>query len=178
MSGVLETTLRSQFAGSPVTLTNELISSFTHAVGGHERTLSNTAFQTAHISIDVAILASWEVLMKPLLCREVGGDLLRLVRRSNSFSYVASAKFLNGGDVLHSTSSIKCVYIEDSGKAVDVSAVIERCGKPVIEVLSTFLFQGTYQDFQNTFRLESQLYHCLCTPLRSKQFYVGKNGFF
>lgn len=153
LSEILETTVRSEFVGSPVTLTNDLISSFTHAVGGRKQNLNQMAIQPANVSMDIAILASWEVLMKPLLSREVEGDLLRLVHKSNSFKYMASAENLKTGDVLHSTSSIKGVYIEDSGKVVDVSAVIKRCGKPVIEVISSFLFQGTYRDFQNTFKV-------------------------
>ncbi len=146
--GVLET-FRPKFVGSPVSLTDDLISSFTHAIGGKKHKM---VIQRADVSIDIAILASWEVLMKPLFCREVEGDLLRLVHKSNSFEYVAGAKALKIGDVLHSTSCIKGIYVEDSGKAVDVSAVINRCGKPVIEVKSTFLFQGTCRETKNTFK--------------------------
>ena len=47
---------------------------------------------------------------------------------------------LKVGDVLHLTSCIKGIYVEDSRKAVDISAVIKRRGKPIIEVKSTFLF--------------------------------------
>lgn len=150
LPGTLETTLRPTFVGNPVTLTNDLISSFAHAVGGKEHKM---AIQPSDVSMDIAILASWEVLMKPLFCREVEGDLLRLVHKSNSFEIVAGAKSLKIGDVLHSTSCIKGIYVEDSGKAVDVLAVIRCCGRPVIEVKSTFLFQGTCRDFQNTFKI-------------------------
>ncbi len=153
LSDFPETTLRSRFVGSPVTLTDNLISGFNHAVGGKKQSPNKTANEPSDVSMDIAILASWEVLMKPLLCREVEGDLLRLVHKSNSFKYVAEAKPLKVGDVLHSTSTIQGVYIDDSGKVVDVLAVIKCGGKPVMEVNSTFLFQGTYHDFQNTFKV-------------------------
>ena len=150
---VLEKTHGPEFVGSPVTLTSELISKFTHAVGGKKQNSNMNCTSPADVSIDIAILASWEVLMKPLLCQEIEGDLLRLVHRSNSFKYVPGATALKVGDVLHSTSCIKGVYIEDSGKVVDVLAIIERDGRPVIEANSTFLFQGTFRDFENTFKV-------------------------
>lgn len=153
LSQIPKTTLRSSFLGAPVTLTKELISSFTHAIGGKKPNQNKSEEIPADVSMDIAIIASWEVLMKPLLCREVNGDLLRLVHKSNSFKYVTGAKSLKIGDVLRSNSSIQGVYIEDSGKVVDVLAVINCGGKPIIEVNSTFLFQGTHQDFQDTFKV-------------------------
>ena len=153
LSQLPKMTLRSSFVGAPVTLTKELISSFTHTVGGKKQNPNKTRELPADVSMDIAIIASWEVLMKPLLCREVVGDLLRLVHKSNSFKYMPGAECLKMGDVLHSTSSIQGVYIEDSGKVVDVLAVINCGGKPIMEVDSTFLFQGTHQDFQDTFKV-------------------------
>ena len=150
LSMTLEKTHRPEFVGSPLTLTSDMISKFTHAIGG-KRQHSNIS--PADVSIDIAILASWEVLMKPLLCREIEGDLLRLVHRSNSFKYVPGATALKVGDVLYSTSRIKGVYIEDSGKVVEVLAIIKCDGRPVIEVNSTFLFQGAFQDYENTFKV-------------------------
>ena len=153
LSMILEKTYQPEFVGSPVTLTIDMISNFTRAVGGKRQNSNMKIMSPPDVSIDIAILASWEVLMKPLLCREVEGDLLRLVHKSNSFRYVPGAKTLKVGDVLHSASCIKGVYIEDSGKVVDVSVTIKRDGKPVIEVISTFLFQGAFRDHEDTFKV-------------------------
>ena len=153
LSMILEKTNRPDFVGSPVTLTSDMISKFTHAIGGKRQNPNVKVISPADVSIDIAILASWEVLMKPLLCRDIEGDLLRLVHRSNSFKYVPGATALKVGDVLHSTSRIKGVYIEDSGKVVEVSAIIKCDGRPVIEVGSTFLFQGAFRDYENTFKV-------------------------
>ena len=153
LPAVPEASYQSTFAGAPVTLTKESVSQFLLSVGVKSHTTQSLTTDPAEIPMDAAILAVWEVLMKPLLCPEINGDLLRLVHRSNSFEYVAGASPLKVGDVLHSTSSIRGVYIEDSGKVVEVLAVIKRDGKPVMEVLSSFLFQGKYQDFENTFKI-------------------------
>ena len=153
LSMILEKTHGPKFVGSPVTLTSDMISKFTQATGGKRQNSNMKAISPADVSIDIAILASWEVLMKPLLCHEVEGDLLRLVHRSNSFKYVPGATPLKVGYVLHSTSRIQGVFIEDSGKVVDVSAIIKCDGRPVIEVNSTFLFQGAFKDFENTFKV-------------------------
>ncbi|KAM0794195.1 hypothetical protein BDR22DRAFT_815630, partial [Usnea florida] len=81
-----------------------------------------------------------EVLIKPLFYRKVEGDLLRLVYKSNSFKYIVGTKALKVGDILYLTSYIKGIYIKNSRKAIDISAVIKRYRKPIIEVKSTFLF--------------------------------------
>ena len=153
LPSVPDANYQSTFTGSPVSLTKDLVSQFRLSVGGKTQNVQSLSTEAAEIPMDAAILAVWEVLMKPLLCPEINGDLLRLVHRSNSFEYVTGASPLKIGDVLNSTSSIRGVYIEDSGKVVEVLAVIKRDGKPVMEVLSTFLFQGKYQDFENTFRI-------------------------
>ena len=153
LSMILDKTHRTEFVGSPITLTSDMISKFTHAIGGKRQNSNMKITSPGDVSIDIAILASWEVLMKPLLCREIEGDLLRLVHRSNSFKYVPGATALKVGDVLHSTSCIKGVYIKESGKVVEVWAIIKCDGRPVIEVNSTFLFQGAFRDYENTFKV-------------------------
>ncbi|KAL6717773.1 beta subunit of fatty acid synthetase [Lecanora helva] len=146
-----DVTPQSTFVGNPVTLTEPSVSQFLRSIG--DTSLIVTGADRPEVPMDAAILASWEVLMKPLLCPAIDGDLLKLVHRSNNFKYVKGASPLRLGDVVNATSTVKGVYIEESGKVVEVSAIIIRDGKPVMRVLSTFLFQGSYEDFENTYKI-------------------------
>ena len=44
------------------------------------------------------------------------------------------------------------MIIQANGKLVEVVAIITRQGKPVVRVTSTFIIQGSFSDFENTFR--------------------------
>ncbi len=50
------------------------------------------------------------------------------------------ADTLRAGDTVTTSSHITAVRIQDAGKAVEVLAVITKDGRPVMEVISSFLY--------------------------------------
>ncbi|KAJ7230480.1 MaoC like domain-containing protein [Mycena pura] len=65
----------------------------------------------------------------------------QLVHLSNGFRTVEGAKPLQVGDVLNT----------DAGKVVKVKAHVLRAGKPVIAVISAYLYRRRFTDYENTF---------------------------
>ncbi|KAL5357217.1 acyl transferase domain-containing protein [Aspergillus floccosus] len=133
------------FTGSPITLTREIF-------GKLHEILNLSAARTGNDSIpmDAAVVIAWEVLVKPLLLASVDGDLLQLVHRSNSIEYCTTDEF-RLGDVLHSSSRIQSIGIEEAGKSVVVKATIRRDETDIASITSSFLMRGTYTDFSTCF---------------------------
>ncbi|OCL12674.1 putative fatty acid synthase beta subunit [Glonium stellatum] len=144
--------VQSVYSGPRVVISQDLVRRFMHAISDKSPNLGVSPTGVSPVPIDIAIVASWEVLMKPLLSQGINGDLLRLVHLSNQFQYAPFARSLQIGDVVQATSYVTGVYIQDSGKVVEVSAIINREEQHLITVVSKFLFQGVYSDFESTFK--------------------------
>ncbi|TAQ91120.1 hypothetical protein B7494_g550 [Chlorociboria aeruginascens] len=143
---------RNVFFGNPITLTQDMVSSFMHSTG-LKSPRGDANIDGEVVPMDIGIKAAWEALMKPLLIEEIEGDLLRLVHMSNGFRYLPGASPFQIGDTLQANSNITSVFIQTSGKVVEVSATINRNNTPVMVVTSSFLFKGSYIDFGACFRV-------------------------
>lgn len=91
--------------------------------------------------------------MKAIFPETIDGDLLKLVHMSNGFHMVKGERPLHVGDVCHSEAQVVAVINNDSGKIVKVKGNVIRNGKPVIEVVSSFLYRGRFADFDRTFEV-------------------------
>lgn len=91
--------------------------------------------------------------MKAIFPTTIDGDLLKLVHLSNGFRLVNGVRTLKAGDVCQAEARIVSVVNSDAGKAVKVKGFVKRDGKPIIEVVSSFLYRGRFNDFENTFEV-------------------------
>ena len=89
--------------------------------------------------------------MKAIFPSAIDGDLLRLVHLSNGFRMVEGARPLKVGDICKAEARILSVTNTNEGKIVKVKGHVCRDGKPVIEVVSAFLYRGRFSDYHNTF---------------------------
>ncbi|KAH8822971.1 fatty acid synthase [Flagelloscypha sp. PMI_526] len=104
--------------------------------------------------MDFAIVAGWQAIMKSIFPEAIDGDLLRLVHLSNGFRVVSGAKPLQVGDVCRTAATIVSVTNAPEGKIVKVKGFVYRNAAPVIEVTSSFLYRGTFVDYENTFQTD------------------------
>lgn len=139
------------FSGETMTITREAISSFLQATGRSSETYLSRGNQELPAPLDFGIVIAWKALLKPIFLKQIGGNILKLVHLSNKFKRVDGAGILRAGDRVSTSSRITAVRIQDAGKAVEVLAVITKDGHPVMEVVSQFLYRGTYTDFESTF---------------------------
>lgn len=91
--------------------------------------------------------------MKAIFPALIDGDLLKLVHLSNGFRMVEGQKPLRAGDVCRAEAHIVSVINNDSGKIVKVKGNVIRDGKPVVQVISSFLYRGRFSDYENTFEI-------------------------
>ena len=91
--------------------------------------------------------------MKAIFPSAVDGDLLKLVHLSNGFRLLEGATPLKAGDVCKAEARIVGVTNSDAGKTVKVKGYVTRGGEKVIEVVSSFLYRGRFEDYPNTFEV-------------------------
>ncbi|KAJ3148374.1 3-oxoacyl-[acyl-carrier-protein] synthase [Geranomyces michiganensis] len=139
-------TFRSSF-----TVTSQHVSDFTQVVGNQAELYVSGASDRA-APMDFAIVAAWKSLVTAILPKEIDGDLLKLVHLSNEFRMLGSRDILHVGDEIQTETVINSVIINDAGKAVEVKATLNRDAKPLMEIVSTFLYRGKFTDYENTFR--------------------------
>ncbi|KAL8921407.1 MAG: hypothetical protein Q9208_005733 [Pyrenodesmia sp. 3 TL-2023] len=144
--------LDEELYGQTITVTPNMAQDFLKVIDSSEGSQAPHASPANTVSMDIGVVLAWEALVKPLLIAKIDGDLLRLLHYSNSSTYCHGASPLQVGDTVVSTSRIRAVTIQSSGKFVEVVATIRRHGQPVMEVASVFLLQGSYADYENTFR--------------------------
>ena len=102
-----------------------------------------------------------QAIIKSIFPAAIDGDLLKLVHLSNGFRMVEGAKPLQVGDVCNAEAYIVSVTNSDAGKIVKVKGHVYRASKPVIEVVSAFLYRGHFTDYKNTFETtEEPNYQC------------------
>ncbi|KAL2793470.1 acyl transferase domain-containing protein [Aspergillus keveii] len=140
------------FYGPQMTLTQELVTNFDRTIGAAFADYRQMVPTSDTLPISLGIVIAWNVISKPLVLREMDGDLLRLVHRSNAFVYLHGAAPLRLGHTVSSTSKIQAVLKDDHGITVVVEARIMRSGESVMKVTSEFLFRGSNQKLKSTFR--------------------------
>ena len=94
--------------------------------------------------------------MKAIFPASVDGDLLKLVHLTNGFRLLEGAKPLKAGDVCNAEARIVAVTNSDVGKTVKVKGFVIREGEKVIEVTSSFLYRGRFDDYENTFEVTEE----------------------
>ncbi|KAL4892835.1 acyl transferase domain-containing protein [Aspergillus ambiguus] len=138
-------TVHDKFYGRENTLTAELLDNFIKVIGSpfsDHRVMFANAIE---FPISIGIVIAWEVVSRPLITESIDGDLLKLVHLSNSFKYCKGALPLRVGDKVTSQSHIQSVTVSEAGKKVTVEAHILREGRPVMVVVSSFLFRGSFK---------------------------------
>ncbi|KAI9713282.1 MAG: beta subunit of fatty acid synthetase [Chrysothrix sp. TS-e1954] len=147
-----DTPVTSRFDGGQATITNEAINDFVHAVGNTGEAFVVRPGKEVFAPMDFAIVVGWKAITKPIFPRSIDGDLLKLVHLSNSFRMMPGAEPLRSGDNVDTTARVNAVINQDAGKMVEVCGTITRQGQAIMEVVSQFLYRGSYDDFENTFQ--------------------------
>ncbi|KAJ3188792.1 3-oxoacyl-[acyl-carrier-protein] synthase [Gaertneriomyces sp. JEL0708] len=125
---------------------------FAQVIGNQAELYVNGTSNDQAAPMDYGIVAAWRSLVTAILPKEIDGDLLRLVHLSNEFRMLDAQEILHAGDLITTEAVIESVVINDSGKAVEVKATLSKNGRPLMEIISTFLYRGTFTDYENTFR--------------------------
>ena len=141
----------STFHSKDITLSWEMLQDIVSTVGRVYSSDEMTQSACDVFPIDVCVIIAWDVLVKPLLVKDIDVDLLRLVHRSNTSAYVSDCTPLRVGERVGAKSHVQAISIEDAGKSIVVKAEIERSGQVVATVTSTFLCKGSFSDFASTF---------------------------
>lgn len=144
--------LSSIFHGEEVVLTATMLQDFVSTIGESYSNDNMSDSGSRVFPLDYCIVIAWNALVQPLVVKNLHCDLLRLVHRSNTIEYCSEATALSVGDVLKTKSQVQAIIIEEAGKSVVVRAEIERSGKPVVIVTSTFLIRGSFADYSTTFQ--------------------------
>ena len=144
-------TAQSTFWGKEMVLTKEMYQDYVSTVTQSDSNGTMMYTNSEVFPIGFGIVVVWDVISRPLVLKDIDGDLLCLVHHSNKFDYCDGASPLHIGDVVCARSQVQAVYIEDTGKYVEVEAEIIRSGQSVMTVRSKFLFKGRYNTFGSTF---------------------------
>ncbi|KAJ3096841.1 3-oxoacyl-[acyl-carrier-protein] synthase [Phlyctochytrium planicorne] len=123
------------------------IKDFVQIVGNQDELYINSAVAP----MDFGIVAGWRSLVTAILPKEIDGDLLRLVHLSNEFRTL-SKEMIREGDTIHTDATVNAVIIGESGKTVEVKAVLSKEGTPILEIISRFLYRGKFLDYNNCFQ--------------------------
>ncbi|KAJ7158521.1 fatty acid synthase [Mycena filopes] len=143
--------IRETFHGPEVTIEAAAVEQFCAVVGNQGESFKTVRNDQVSAPMDFAIVTGWQAIMKSIFPSSIDGDLLKLVHLSNGFRMVDGAKPLQVGDVCKAEANIVSVTNTDPGKVVKVKGHVFRAGKPVIEVISAFLYRGRFADYENTF---------------------------
>ncbi|TIC66451.1 hypothetical protein E3Q02_01872 [Wallemia mellicola] len=150
--------VRDTFTGPPVTIDAATVEKFCAIIGNDGEAFKSNRTDEVQAPMDFAIVTGWQAIMKAIFPKEIDGDLLKLVHLSNGFKLVSGARPIAVGDVCSAEAKIVSIVNSDSGKTVMVKGFVMRDGKPAIEVSSSFLYRGKFEDYENTFEIidESQ----------------------
>ena len=141
-----------EFAGKSVTLTRDMVNRFMAVTSKGQGDVSFQPCSDPSAPLDLGIVVAWSALTKPLLLPELGGDLFRLLHRSNAFERLPGAKTLQIGDVLETSSCIKSIKIQSQGKLVEIVATIRKGTEVIMRVTSNFFIQGQFSSDKHDFR--------------------------
>lgn len=83
--------VHSRLQGQGATLTRKMLLDLVSTVG-LSYPHSETMFSSGDVfPISISIVVAWDVMTKPLVLKDIDGDLLRLVHQSNTFRYCDGA---------------------------------------------------------------------------------------
>lgn len=142
--------------GGKVEVDGKAIAEFVHAVGNKSEAFVERPGKVTYAPMDFAIVTGWKAIIKAIFPRVIDGDILKLVHLSNGFKMSPGAEPLKKGDVVSTSATLRTIVNQDNGKVVEVTGVISREGKPVMEVTSEFFYRGDYVDFGNTFQRKEE----------------------
>ncbi|KDQ57051.1 hypothetical protein JAAARDRAFT_35647 [Jaapia argillacea MUCL 33604] len=145
--------IRQTFTGPPVTIDAAEVERFCDIVGNQGESFKVARSPNVKAPMDFAIVTGWQAIMQAIFPAVVDGDLLKLVHLSNGFRMIDGAQPFQAGQVCHAEAKIASVANTDAGKVVKVKGFVLREGSPVVEVVSSFLYRGRFDDFQNTFEV-------------------------
>ncbi|KAI0749711.1 fatty acid synthase [Daedaleopsis nitida] len=145
--------LRDSFTGPEVTIDEDDVETFCAVVGNQGEAFKSARNETPLAPMDFAIVTGWQAIMKAIFPAPVNGDLLKLVHLSNGFRLLDGAKPLQAGDVCKAEARIVAVINSEAGKTVKVKGYVTRGTERVIEVVSSFLYRGRFDDYDNTFEV-------------------------
>ncbi|KAJ3195403.1 3-oxoacyl-[acyl-carrier-protein] synthase [Irineochytrium annulatum] len=125
------------------------VKNFTQIIGNHDELY----VKSVKAPMDFGIVAGWRSLVTAILPKEIDGDLLRLVHLSNEFRML-SGDIIEVGDQIDTEAVVNAVLIGEAGKTVEVKATLSKVasGTPVMEIISRFLYRGTFTDYSNSFQ--------------------------
>ena len=129
-------------------LDDQMVRDFVHVVGNKAELYVNSK---SVAPMDYAIVVGWRSIVGAILPKEIDGDLLRLVHLSNEFKMLSN-EMMSAGDGIDTTAIINSVNISENGKTVEVKAILSKAGLPILEIVSSFLYRGKFNDYPNTFR--------------------------
>ena len=147
------TSVHDYFHSGPIVVTGDAITQLACSVDNFDQLFHKQLGEELHAPMDFAIVAAWKPLIQPLFSRDVQGDLLKLVHLSNGFRMIADARPIAANDVLETKSHVTAVINQGSGKLIEVHGRIFRDHQPIMEVTSQFLYRGTYDDYESTFKV-------------------------
>ncbi|TIB03399.1 hypothetical protein E3P94_00662 [Wallemia ichthyophaga] len=148
-----ELNVRDTFTGPPFTIDTATVEKFCAIIGNNGEAFKSNRSDEVQAPMDFAIVTGWQAIMKSIFPKEIDGDLLKLVHLSNGFKMVDGARPIAVGDVCSAECKIVSIVNSDSGKTVVVKGHVVRDGKPAIEVSSSFLYRGKFDDYENTFEI-------------------------
>lgn len=140
------------FDGGRSTIEGKAIEDFCHVIGNESEAYVKLGNKKRQAPMDFAIVVGWKAVIKAIFPKAINGDLLKLVHLSNGFRLLPGAEPLCEGDEVETAAQINAVTNSPSGKTVEVEGTISRKGKPVMQVLTRFLYRGVFDDFDNTFQ--------------------------
>ncbi|KID60191.1 Fatty acid synthase subunit beta [Metarhizium brunneum] len=166
------------FNNRGLTISSSGIQAFLNNVGheGHMTSPRGSDEKTA--PLDFAIVVAWQAMIKAIFPTAINGDFMKLVHLSNEFKMLGDGAPLRSHDRVSTHAEILAIRNEPAGRVVEVGAIIERDSIPVLEVISQFLFRGSYTDLGVCFekKVQPKTYILLDTPakvtvLKSKQWF-------
>lgn len=136
--------------GDKLLITQDMVEKFMATVGSGMR----HADKKGLVPMDFAIVVCWKAIVKALLL--VQADMLKLVHLSNKFHMYPTAAPLRVGDEAESIARTTSISISETGKTVEVCATISRNHVPVMDIVSEFVYRGTYTDFSECFSTKKE----------------------
>ncbi|PVU94326.1 hypothetical protein BB561_002640 [Smittium simulii] len=125
---------------------------FCNTVGNYSERYMVPSNNQVYAPMDYAIKLGWVPICQAMLPKFIDGDLLKLVHLSNGFRIVEGANPLKSGDIVSASVEIEQLVNTDSGKILSLHGHLFCEDKPVMELRSSFLYRGKFEDYENTFK--------------------------
>jgi fatty acid synthase subunit beta, fungi type len=147
-----------------VTLSQKMVDEFIGVLLKASSDFDERPHTAPQVPIDISIVVSWPTLTRALLTPELGGDLSRLLHRSNSFQVCDKVEPLAVGDVLTTKAHITSVEIQSSGKFFEVAVAIYRDDSKVVMLESPLFIPGKSLDEASISIEESTMHMRIDSP--------------